>query len=53
MVPIRDGGVRATVSARTTGRAAMVGLIRGVTVGLMVGVRAPTLRLGVRMMLCA
>jgi len=50
---IRDGGVRATRSALTLGRAAIVGLIRGVTVGLMVGVRAPTLRLGVRMMPCA
>jgi hypothetical protein len=53
MLPIRDGGVRATASARMAGRAATVGLIRGVTVGLMVGTREPTFRLGVRMMLCA
>jgi hypothetical protein len=32
---------------------AMLGSIRGVTVGLMVGTREPMLRLGVRMMLCA
>ena len=53
MVPRRVGGVRATRSALTFGRAATLGLIRGVIVGLMEGVRAPTLRLGVRMMLCA
>ena len=32
---------------------AMLGLIRGATVGLMEGTREPMLRLGVRMMLCA
>ena len=53
MVLRRDGGVRATRSALTFGRAAIPGLIRGVIVGLMEGIRAPTLRLGVRMMLCA
>ncbi|XSC47870.1 hypothetical protein ACF1BQ_022535 [Bradyrhizobium sp. RDT10] len=53
MVPIRDGGVRATRSALTFGRAATPALILGVIVGLMEGVRAPTLRLGVRMMPCA
>jgi hypothetical protein len=54
MVVIRVGGVRATRSAPTLGcRAATPGLTRGAIVGLMEGVRAPTLRLGVRMMLCA
>ena len=51
--PIRVGGVRATRSAPTFGRAATVGLMRGATVGLMVSMRDPTFRLGVRIMLCA
>ena len=50
---IRVGGVRATLSTPMVGRAAIVGLMRGATVGLMVGTRVPTFRLGVRMMLCA
>src|SRR5262249_5109322 len=46
------GGVRAMTPTPTV-RAVMVGLMRGAAVGLMVGTREPTLRLGVRMMLCA
>jgi len=46
------GRIRATVLTPMFGRAAMFGVIRGAT-GLMEGTREPTLRLGVRMMLCA
>jgi hypothetical protein len=44
------GVVRPTV---VTVRAAMFGLTRGATAGLMVGIRDPMLMLGERMKLCA
>src|SRR4029077_5949347 len=46
------GRIRATVLPPMFGRPAMFGVIRGAT-GLMEATREPTLRLGVRMMLCA
>src|SRR5258706_11928861 len=54
-MPTRGGGVRAmaTELTPTLPRPAMVGLIRGATVGLIVGIRESMWRLGVRMMLCA
>lgn len=47
------GGVRAIVLTVTLDRPAILGLIRGATVGLIVGTRESMWRLGVRMMLCA
>jgi hypothetical protein len=48
-------GVRATATelTPTPPRPAMVGLMRGATVGLIEGIRESMWRLGVRMMLCA